>query len=217
MPLSLAVSSHSTVRIRAKVEVPVEIRADEFMAATMYSFTGLCDQAEHLAVCIGQLASDDAPLIRIHSECLTGDVFSSCRCDCGAQLRESMKRMADEGGGIVIYLRQEGRGIGLYRKLDAYVLQDEGADTFAANRCLNLPEDARNYHAGAQMLRAMDVERVRLISNNPDKVRQLRRDGIEVVELIPTGIFLKPANARYLRAKAEHAGHLICLPDEEGP
>jgi GTP cyclohydrolase II len=191
--------------------VPIEVRGESF-ATVMYSFVGLCDSAEHLAIVAGELTPHDEPLVRIHSECLTGDVFASFRCDCGAQLRESLQLMAVRGG-IILYMRQEGRGIGLYRKLDAYLLQDQGVDTFAANRCMNLPDDARDYRASAEMLRALGIQRIRLFSNNPDKVSQLERYGVAVVQRIPTGIFLTSANARYLRAKVDFAGHSIPLPE----
>jgi len=212
----LPTESLSPARVRAKVKVPIEVRRGESLSAVMYSFVGLCDPAEHLAIVVGEITQRYAPLVRIHSECLTGDVFASHRCDCGSQLRESLELLAAEGG-IVLYMRQEGRGIGLYRKLDAYVLQDQGVDTFAANRCMNLPDDARDYRASAEMLRALGVERIRLFSNSPDKMSQLEGYGVAVVQRIPTGTFLTPANARYLRAKVDYAGHSIRLPKAMEP
>jgi GTP cyclohydrolase II len=150
------------------------------------------------------------PLIRPHSECLTGDVFGSQRCDCGPQLREAVERIAEDGG-LLLYLRQEGRGIGLYAKIDAYALQDAGLDTYEANLALGYPADGRDYTVAAQMLRALGQERVRLLSNNPDKADQLKRLGLTVSERVPTGVHRSPTNARYLAAKAHHGAHLLDL------
>jgi len=151
-----------------------------------------------------------APLVRMHSECTTGDLFGSLRCDCGPQLHQSTA-MLKAHGGILIYLRQEGRGIGLAAKLEAYKLQDLGLDTYAANRALSQPADARDYTCGAAMLRALDVSQVRLISNNPDKAEQLERHGIRVAQRIATATFLNPFNHGYLAAKAHLTGHTLSL------
>ena len=151
------------------------------------------------------------PLIRPHSECLTGDVFGSERCDCGPQLREAVERIA-VAGGYLLYLRQEGRGIGLYSKLDAYALQDAGVDTYEANLALGHGEDERSYVAAAQMLHALGVSRVALLSNNPDKARQLRSCGVTVVEQVPTGVYVSAANHRYLETKARRGRHTLDLP-----
>ena len=156
------------------------------------------------------------PLVRLHSECLTGDVFGSERCDCGPQLREAVEQIA-AAGGFLLYLRQEGRGIGLYAKLDAYALQDAGLDTYEANLALGHGEDEREYAAAAQMLGALGVTRVRLLSNNPDKAAQLTALGIDVTEQLPTGVHLSQANHRYLTAKRDHTGHTLDLPDAVGP
>ena len=153
---------------------------------------------------------EPAPLVRPHSECLTGDVFGSQRCDCGAQLREAVEHIA-EVGGYLLYLRQEGRGIGLYPKLDAYLLQDAGLDTYEANLALGHAEDERDYTVAAQMLHALGLSSVALLSNNPDKVHQLSRLGINVVEQVPTRVHLSVANAAYLAAKADRGGHTIEL------
>ena len=155
-------------------------------------------------------AGGRAPLVRPHSECLTGDVFGSQRCDCGPQLREAVERIS-AAGGFLLYLRQEGRGIGLYAKLDAYALQDAGLDTYAANVALGFGEDERDYTAAAQMLRALGQDRVRLLSNNPDKTAQLERLGVAVSERVPTGVHRSPTNARYLAAKAHRGAHLLDL------
>ena len=151
------------------------------------------------------------PLVRPHSECLTGDVFGSQRCDCGAQLREAVERIADSGG-FLLYLRQEGRGIGLYAKLDAYALQDAGLDTYEANLALGHREDERSYLVAAQMLHALGVSRIALLSNNPDKARQLRRFGVTVTARVPTGVHLSATNARYLATKARRGAHTLDRP-----
>jgi GTP cyclohydrolase II len=198
------------VSVRTRVRVPLRSGNDIYSAATMVSFEGLCDGREHLAVLFGDPLSGPPPLVRLHSECLTGDVFGSARCDCGPQLRESIQLMCEQGG-IVLYLRHEGRGIGLFNKLDAYRLQDLGLDTFQANRVLQFPDDLRDYQVAAQMLAALRVPAVRLLSNNPDKARQLQLHGIEVYARQPTGVFLTSANRAYLRAKVRRAGHQLRL------
>ncbi|MEV6805423.1 GTP cyclohydrolase II [Streptomyces sp. NPDC051132] len=195
---------------RARVRVPLCF-ADGYRAdAELVTFHGLTDGREHLAVVLGE--PGPVPLVRLHSECLTGDVFGSARCDCGPQLREAVERVAGRGG-ILLYLRQEGRGIGLYNKLDAYALQDQGLDTYEANAALGLPEDARDYTAAAQMLTALGVTELDLLSNNPDKAEQLRARGITVRERVPTGVFTTAHNVRYLRAKALHTRHTLPLPE----
>jgi GTP cyclohydrolase II len=138
--------------------------------------------------------------VRVHSECLTGDVLGSRRCDCGPQLHDSLD-LLDAAGGYLLYLRQEGRGIGLYAKLDAYTLQDTGLDTFDANLALGFPEDARDYTVAAQMLAALGVREVRLLTNNPDKTAQLTRLGVRVAEQVPMTVHVTPANRGYLAAK----------------
>ena len=156
------------------------------------------------------------PLVRPHSECLTGDVFGSQRCDCGPQLREAVERIA-EVGGYLLYLRQEGRGIGLYAKLDAYALQDTGLDTYQANLALGHAADERDYTVAAQMLRALGVRQVELLSNNPDKAAQLNALGIPVRNQLPTGVHLSAANAGYLASKARWAAHTLDLPAGRPP
>ncbi len=175
--------------------------------ARVVSFSGLSDGAEHIAVSFYD-GDHDCPLVRVHSECLTGDVFGSARCDCGPQLHEAIEQLSAERG-ILLYLRQEGRGIGLYNKLDAYELQDLGVDTFAANERLGFAADQRDYEAAAQMLRALGVNRIRLLSNNPDKRLQLEKYGIGVQQQISTRVHLDVSNRRYLQTKVERAGHLI--------
>jgi GTP cyclohydrolase II len=207
-----------TATIRTQVVLPLRFSDGYTTDARVFSFDGLVDGREHLAFALGDRmaplpadAQRDVPLIRAHSECLTGDVFGSQRCDCGAQLREAVERIAD-AGGYLLYLRQEGRGIGLYSKLEAYALQDTGIDTYEANLALGHGEDERSYVAAAQMLHALQVSRVALLSNNPDKARQLRKCGVTVVTQVRTGVHLSAANARYLETKARRGAHLLDLP-----
>jgi GTP cyclohydrolase II len=201
--------------------VPLRFTDGYATDALVSSFDGLVDGREHLTFGLGDRAavrpSDGSrlPLIRLHSECLTGDVFGSQRCDCGPQLREAVERIADVGG-YLLYLRQEGRGIGLYAKLDAYALQDTGLDTYEANVALGHGEDERSYLAAAQMLHALQVSQVALLSNNPDKARQLRRSGVTVAAQVPTGVHLSPVNGRYLATKARRGEHTLDLPLPEG-
>jgi GTP cyclohydrolase II len=151
---------------------------------------------------------DECPVVRIHSECLTGDAFSSLKCDCGQQLEESLKMFGSQGG-ILLYLRQEGRDIGLYNKIDAYLLQSKGHDTFEANLMLNLPEDNRKFQMAAEMLLALGVQKIQLLSNNPDKVAQLESFGIEVKGRQGTGTYLTPENKGYLSTKHKKAKHIF--------
>jgi GTP cyclohydrolase II len=189
--------------------VPVTLDRPGRPHAELITFDHLPDPGEHLACIVAPpIARDAVPLVRVHSECLTGDVFGSARCDCGPQLDEALTRIGT-AGGAVLYLRQEGRGIGLYRKLDAYLLQDEGSDTFEANRRLGFADDGRDYAVAAAMLCALGMPRIRLLTNNPDKVRQLRAYGIDVVEVVPTAVYLTAENAGYLAAKAGPGGHLL--------
>ena len=195
--------------VRTSVTVPLRFPDGYATTAQVSTFTGLADGKEHLALRLGD--PGPAPLVRLHSECLTGDVFGSERCDCGPQLREAAERIT-LAGGYLLYLRQEGRGIGLYAKLDAYALQDAGLDTYAANVALGFGEDERDYTAAAQMLRALGADRIRLLSNNPDKAVQLEVLGVQVTDRIPTGVHLSDANVRYLSSKVTHTHHTIALP-----
>jgi GTP cyclohydrolase II len=205
--------------VRTRVPVPLRFSDGYVTTVDVFSFTGLVDGREHLTLGLGDWAAalersrsdGPAPLVRPHSECLTGDVFGSQRCDCGPQLREGVERVA-AAGGFLLYLRQEGRGIGLYAKLDAYALQDAGLDTYEANVALGHDEDERDYTVAAQMLHALGVCRVALLSNNPDKGKQLCRLGVNVTEWVPTGVHLSPANAGYLATKVRRAAHTIRLP-----
>jgi len=203
---------------RTRVRVPMRFADGFSTAADVVTFDGLVDGREHLLLGLGDWKGaldraahgGDAPLVRPHSECLTGDVFGSERCDCGPQLREAVERIANEGG-FLLYLRQEGRGIGLYAKLDAYALQDAGLDTYEANVALGRGEDERDYTVAAQMLHAVGADSIRLLSNNPDKATQLESLGIRVTEHVRTGVHLSDANHRYLEAKRDHTAHTLDL------
>ncbi len=162
---------------------------------------------EHIALTIGDVANGQPVLTRIHSECLTGDGFYSLRCDCGPQLQAAMKAIAKEGRGVLVYLRQEGRGIGLMNKIRAYALQDEGADTVEANKLLGLPSDMRRYDGVKMLFDALGITKVRLMSNNPKKIESLGNLGIEVVERIPHHVGLNAINKNYLDTKVEKMGH----------
>jgi GTP cyclohydrolase II len=197
--------------IRSRVTVPLKFADGYVTTAEVITFDGLADGKEHLAFALGDAFGAEVPLVRPHSECLTGDVFGSERCDCGPQLREAVERIAGVGG-FLLYLRQEGRGIGLYAKLDAYALQDLGLDTYEANRALGHADDERDYTAAAQMLTALGVGAVDLLTNNPDKPAQLRSYGVDVREVVPTHVHASAANVRYLQAKVAHTAHTIDLP-----
>jgi GTP cyclohydrolase II len=205
--------------VRTAVTVPLRFPDGYRTIARVFTFEGLADGREHLALGLGDwegalarsAAGGPSPLVRPHSECLTGDVFGSERCDCGPQLREAVERITD-AGGFLLYLRQEGRGIGLYAKLDAYALQDAGLDTYAANRALGRDDDERDYTAAAQMLLTLGADRITLLSNNPDKADQLCALGVHVPDQVPTGVHLSAANAAYLRAKVRHTAHTLDLP-----
>lgn len=186
-------------RPRRSVVIPVGPAA---VPVEFIGFDGIPDGKEHIALrFVGRQRNSARPtVVRLHSECLTGDIFSSARCDCGSQLQEAIEQLTEEGG-ILLYLRQEGRGIGLYAKLEAYLLQDGGIDTYAANRLLNHPEDARDYSVAAEMLRALGVQRICLLTNNPEKVGQLRASGIDIAEIRRTGVFVTEGNRPYLQAK----------------
>ena len=169
---------------------------------------------DHVVLTLGDMGGPDPVLVRMHSECLTGDVFGSMRCDCGAQLNAAMDMVRERGWGALLYLRQEGRGIGLHAKIQAYHLQDEGADTLDANLLLGYPADARNYRIAAEMLEAMGINRVCLITNNPDKVEQLSSLGVDVVERISLVVGVGDENRGYLETKALRMGHNITFEEK---
>jgi GTP cyclohydrolase II len=167
------------------------------------------EHKEHVALTLGVIDEGEPVLVRAHSECLTGDVLGSSRCDCGEQLADSLRLLQQQGRGILLYLRQEGRGIGLTKKITAYALQEQGLDTVEANLALGLPEDMRDYRVAAEMLLDLGVWRTRLITNNPAKIEGLERYGIEVVERIPLRMSPNPSNVGYLRTKREKMGHIL--------
>ncbi len=174
---------------------------------TVHVFEDKIDGKEHMALVYGTPQAD--PLVRVHSECLTGDVFGSRRCDCGAQLDLAMKKIVSEGSGVLIYLRQEGRGIGLGNKLKAYALQDKGADTVEANVKLGFAPDLRNYAVAAKILNSLNIQSIRLITNNPDKIKDLERSGITIKERIPAIVATDEYSEHYIQTKREKMGHLI--------
>jgi GTP cyclohydrolase II len=191
------------VDLVARARLPLEGTPETQIVA----FRGRDDGQEHVALLIGAFAGKP-PLVRLHSECLTGDVFGSLKCDCGPQLQAALGIIAAEGGGVLLYLRQEGRGIGLANKLRAYALQDRGLDTVDANRRLGFADDERDYGHSAAMLRALGIDRVRLLTNNPSKVEGLEKAGIDVIERVAHHMPSNPHNADYLAAKRSKSGHL---------
>ncbi|WP_426241608.1 GTP cyclohydrolase II [Nocardioides sp. LHG3406-4] len=203
--------------IRTRITVPMRLGDGFATVARVFTFDGLVDGREHIALGLGaDPGPDGTPLVRLHSECLTGDVLGSQRCDCGPQLREAVERIT-ETGGFLLYLRQEGRGIGLYDKLDAYALQDLGLDTYEANLALGHGADERDYTAAAQMLDALGVHRLQLLSNNPDKAAQLVAAGLTVAARVPTAVHVSPANAGYLATKAGRGAHTLDVPGHVSP
>lgn len=203
------------LQIRSCVNLPILLRDGRSVLGELATFNGLDDGLEHFALTFGSLSG--APLVRLHSECVTGDVFGSARCDCGPQLHEALERLHADGG-CLLYLRQEGRGIGLYRKVEAYRLQDSTLDTYAANRALGRGDDERDYRVAAQMLRALGLTRIQLLSNNPDKRGQLMAAGITVETMVPTGVYMGERNRRYLEAKVRQGGHTLRLtPAQDDP
>ncbi|MGV3001592.1 GTP cyclohydrolase II [Vibrio sp.] len=193
--------------VRARVDLKVGKKSE--IDAEILSFTGLKTDKEHIAIIFKSAdKTPQAPLVRMHSECLTGDVFHSSRCDCGEQLDETVEKMG-QNGGILLYLRQEGRGIGLYNKIDAYRLQSQGMNTYEANNHLGFGDDLRDFSEAAQMLKALGILKIKLITNNPKKMKELQEFGIELEEVIPTHVHIKHDNENYLKAKASHGKHRL--------
>ena len=182
----------------------------------IYAYTSLVDNKEHVALVMGEIDENEPVLVRVHSECLTGDVFGSLKCDCRSQLHRAMEMIAEEGKGVIVYLRQEGRGIGLVNKIKAYHLQDHGFDTVEANVKLGFPPDMRDFGIGAQILRDLGVKKMRLMTNNPKKLIGLEGYGLEIVERVPIITGVCEYNIGYLRTKKEKMGHLIDLEEENG-
>ncbi len=188
------------------VETGLPTAFGEFSAV---GFRSLVDDKHHVAMVKGEIDGQDDVLVRVHSECLTGDVFHSLRCDCGQQLEDALMRIEKEGRGVLLYLSQEGRGIGLLNKLRAYKLQEEGLDTVDANLKLGLPADLRDYGIGAQILVDLGLSSIRLLTNNPKKIVGLEGYGLRVTDQVPIEHESNPHNHEYLRAKAQKLGHLL--------
>ena len=191
-------------------EAKLPTRYGEF---TAIAYRSDIDPDEHLALVMGDIGSGEPVLVRVHSECLTGDVFGSLRCDCGDQISLAMENIAKEGQGVFLYMRQEGRGIGFHNKIRAYALQDKGLDTVEANLSLGFPSDLRDYGIGAQILADLGLRKIRLLTNNPKKVIGLEGYGLEVVEKVPIIIAPNPYNRRYLVTKQKKMGHRLEIPE----
>jgi len=208
----VGVSMDEIVRERSQPQVEIVARArlplEDMPPTQIVAFRASDDGQEHVALVVGAFGGKP-PLIRLHSECLTGDVFGSLKCDCGPQLRQALHIIGENGGGVLLYLRQEGRGIGLANKIRAYALQDRGLDTVDANRRLGFVDDARDYGHAAAMLRALGIDQVRLLTNNPEKVAGLEAAGIKVTERVAHQMPANPHNADYLGTKRKRSGHLL--------
>lgn len=202
--ISYRQQTEKLVEFIRQVDLPTDFGT--FKLKLYHSFL---DDGHHLALVYGDPEKQDTALVRIHSECLTGDVFGSLRCDCGSQLRNAMEKVAKEGHGVVLYMRQEGRGIGLAPKIHAYELQDQGMDTVEANIHLGFPDDLRDYGSGAQILADLGLHKIRLMTNNPRKIEGLEKYGLSIVERIPIVVGCSVHNERYLSSKKEKMGHML--------
>lgn len=196
--------------VQKVTEAKLPTRYGEFMAA---AYKSIVDPAEHVALVKGDVSGDEPVLVRVHSECLTGDVFESLRCDCGEQIKLAMQRISEEGRGVFLYMRQEGRGIGFHNKLRAYALQDQGLDTVEANLALGFAPDLRDYGIGAQILADLGLHKIRLLTNDPKKVVGLESYGLKIVEIVPLVISPNPINVNYLKTKQKKLGHLLDIKE----
>ncbi len=208
------ISVQDLIAFRRKNDKLIELLAEARLPSQYGEFTvrvygNILDGSEHVAVIKGQITSDTPTLVRVHSECLTGDIFGSRRCDCGPQLHAALRLIEAEGNGVVLYMRQEGRGIGLANKIKAYALQEQGVDTVDANAMLGFEPDPRDYGIGAQILYEIGVRQMRLMTNNPRKRVGLTSYGLEVVELVPIEIEPNPHNEEYLKTKRDKLGHVL--------
>jgi 3,4-dihydroxy 2-butanone 4-phosphate synthase/GTP cyclohydrolase II len=206
----IAYRSRHEKLVHKVAEAKLPTKYGEFTAVAYKSDV---DPAEHLALVMGDICTPEPVLVRVHSECATGDIFGSLRCDCGEQLAQAMQKIAKEGRGAVIYLRQEGRGIGFHNKIRAYALQDKGLDTVEANISLGFAPDLRDYGVGAQIMRDLGITEIRLLTNNPMKIISLEGHGLKVTETIPLVVEPNPHNRHYLETKKKKMGHLLDLPD----
>lgn len=208
------------INYRNKKEKLVERAVDvnlptDFGTFRAIAYTNIVDNKEHVALVKGEIDSDRPMLVRVHSECLTGDVFHSHRCDCGPQLEAALKQIDEAGSGVLLYMRQEGRGIGLINKLKAYGLQEQGLDTVDANLKLGFPADLRDYGIGAQILKDLGIRKMRLLTNNPRKIKGLEGYGLEVVERVPIQMDANEDNNSYLRTKKSKLGHLLRFEEQD--
>lgn len=197
----------------AEAKLPTE--TGEFRIA---GFRAKEDGEEFVALMKGELSPEEPTLVRIHSQCLTGDVFGSSKCDCGPQLKSAMDKIEEAGKGVIVYQMQEGRGIGILNKIRAYALQDEGADTVEANERLGFKADAREFARCAEILKDLGLHKIRIMSNNPDKIAALEESGMEIVERVPLQVHSSKQSEEYLKTKKEKMGHLLMFPskDSEG-
>lgn len=206
--ISYRLRAESLVKRAASAAIPTEY--GEFQIIV---YESEIDPQHHVAFVTGDISPDKDVLVRVHSECLTSDVFGSLRCDCGSQIRQAMKIISDAGMGVILYMRQEGRGIGLINKIKAYALQDDGFDTVEANEVLGFKPDLRDYGIGAQILLDLGVRNMRLLTNNPKKIKGLEGFGLQIVEHVPIEIPPNGRNSNYLKVKKDKLGHLLSMVD----